>query len=205
MSLRQFHLSCHKGVSRLPRMRRGEAGDVLVDALVSVLVSALLGTALVQMYSQVHKMGNQSQAQFVAASVAQAAIDHLRSLSYNFVLANAGTHTPQVNGAGNGDILFPRALLQDSSTFVGSGGSNTSLDYTGGGNVEVSQGVNNVLQTCDPNSKQITNTINVVISPQGSGNNTACLVTVTVVFIDGSGGTRTYTITSMLTNNGLNG
>ena len=185
---------------RQPDMRK-QTGDFLVDSLVSVLVSATLGTALVQMYSQVHKVGNQSQAQFAAASIAQAAIDHLRALPYAFVAANTGIHNPQVNGSGSNDLLFPRALLQDSGTYIGSGGVSTSLDYSAGGNSEVSQGMNNVLQTCDPVTQLPSNTITVKIAPQ----NGACLVTVTIVFLDGSVGTRTYTISSMLANNGLNG
>ena len=198
-----FYFQC--AGAKLHLQLRRSSGDFLVEALVSVLVSALLGTAMAQTYAQVHRVGNQSQAQFAAASVAQAAIDHLRSLPYAFVVANAGRHTPQVNGGGNGDALFPRALLRDSSSFVGSGGANVVLDYSAGGDPLVSQGLNNFLQTCDPSTLTRNNTITVTVTPQTTGGSSACQVTVCVVFVDGSSGVRTYSMKSMLTSNGLNG
>ncbi len=181
-------------------------GDFLVEAIVAVLVSGIIGTAMAQMYSQIHNVGNMSQGQLVAVSLANEVIDQLRATKFANVQANAGLHTPMVNGVGNGDVLFPRALLQDTGNYLTNNG-NSTLDYTGGGDSAVMQGMQNVLHTVDPITGAPTNTINVMITNANLGSNSpSCLITVTVAWMDGTaGGQKVYKTSTMLTQLGLNG
>ncbi len=181
-------------------------GDFLVEAVVAVLVSGIIGTAMIQMYGQVHKVGNESQGQLVAAAIAQEVIDQLRAQPFANIAANAGLHQPQVNGTGNGDILFPRGLLQDTSPYLGPGNTANTLSYTQNGlaGSPISQGANNLIHTVDPVSGAPSNTINVniVLAPGGS----AYQVTVTIAWLDGSSGKqRTYQTQSLITQYGING
>lgn len=208
-----MHTNQGKRISKtyLRRSHRNQKGDFLVEALVSVLVSSVLGLALAQMYTQVHYVGNMSQAQMLAASVAQEAIDHLRSLPFSMLLANTGLHTVQVNGNGTmlvagtpiSDPLFPRALLQDVGSFTGTGGTSSSLDYTCAGDSKVSSGIKNVLNTVDPLTGAASNTIFVTLTPATVGSAQAVKVTVDIAWTDSSVKMRRYTLSSMLSQDGI--
>lgn len=187
--------------SSKPKLRN-QHGDFLVEAVVAVLVSGIIGMAMIQMYSQVRRVGNMSQAEYVAASVAQEVMDHLRSLPFQNVYNNSGLHQPMVNGAGTpGDALFPRALLQDTQAYNNGSNANTSLDYSQNGDSVVSQGQYNLLRTCDSTGAQ-TNTIDVnITTPSVDTVNVA----ITIRFLDSSAKPRIYTVNGMLTRRGLTG
>lgn len=184
---------------------RPQNGDFLIEAIVSVLVSSIIATAMVQMYTQVRRVGNMSQGEFIAAAVAQEAIDHLRSLPFDTVANNLGTRQVVVNGGATGDPLFPTALLQDTAPFTTPNG-NQNLDYTGGNGSDtaIAAGANNVLRTVSPTTGQLTNTISVDIQPW-NGSTDTLRITVDIAFLDSSGKPHSVTMGAMLNRLGLTG
>ncbi|MBX9569221.1 MAG: hypothetical protein K2X77_10020 [Candidatus Obscuribacterales bacterium] len=182
--------------------QRNQHGDFLIEAIVAVLVSGIIGMAMMQMYVQVRRVGNISQGEYVAAALAQEIMDHLRSLPFQTVDDNRGLHQPMVNGAGTpADILFPRALLQDTQPYNHTGNGNISLDYTQNGDTAVSQGQFNVLRTCTP-AGALTNTIDVNITRL---NIDSLNIQITINFLDSNARPRNYVCNGMLTRRGLTG
>jgi Tfp pilus assembly protein PilV len=178
---------------------RSTRGDFLIEALLAALIFSFVSGALVQMYVQVHQMGNMAQGQLNAAAISQEVIDNLRAQSFPSLIANLGTHNPQVNGAGLGsstDALFPRPLLTDST-----------LDYTDNGDPTVSlTNADAAMVTCNPTTGAVTNTITVILSqPMGSGSTFPVQVAVTICWLDTTGHPRTFNSTSVIAPNGLNG
>ena len=182
-------------VHRNKTERRNQHGDFLVEAVVSVLISSIIGTALIQMYTQVKRVGNMSTSELLATAVASEIVDHLRGLPYTFVVANMGDHYPQVNGTvSSSDPLFPYALLKDDSG---------SYDYTGNGDSAMAAGANTSLLTCDPLTGAQTNNVHVNLTPMNGM--TGVQIAVTLCYLDSSGKPKTYAINSVITPNGLNG
>lgn len=173
---------------------RAQRGDFLVEAVVAVLVSSIIGSALVQMYTQVKRVSNMASSELLAAAVGSGVVDHLRGLPYNFVEANLGDHFPSVSGTTSNDALFPYPLLHEDSN---------EYDYTAGGDASVTPGARTSLVTVDPVSGAQTNTVRVNLSPVAGM--TGVQVTVTMSYLDTNGKHKTYSLSSVLTPNGLNG
>ncbi|MBX9571740.1 MAG: hypothetical protein K2X77_22805 [Candidatus Obscuribacterales bacterium] len=173
---------------------RNQRGDFLIEAVVAVLVSSIIGTALIQMYTQVKRVGNMASSELLATAVGSGIVDHLRGLPYNFVAANLGDHFPAITGTPSNDPLFPYPLLHEAGA---------NYDYTAGGDASVTPGANTSLVTCDPVSGATTNTVRVNLAPVNGM--TGVQVTVTMSYLDTSGKHKTYSLSSVLTPNGLNG
>ena len=175
---------------------RAQRGDFLVEAIVAVLVSSMFGAGLIQMYTQVKRVGNMSASELLATAIASECVDHIRGLPYNFVAANLGDHFPVVSGDGNtqGDALFPYPLLKDNPG---------TLDYSASNDSAVVNGTNSTLLTCDPASGAQTNTIRVSLGTVAGM--TGIQIQVSMAYLDSSGRHKTYVLNSVMTPNGLNG
>jgi hypothetical protein len=173
---------------------RSQRGDFLVESVVAVLVSSIIGAALIQMYTQVKRVGNMASSELLATAVGSGIVDHLRGLPYNFVEANLGDHYPAVTGSSSNDPLFPYPLLHEQGN---------GYDYTANGDASVTPNANTTLLTVDPSSGAVTNTVRVNLAPVAGM--TGVQVTVTMSYLDTSGKHKTYSLSSVLTPNGLNG
>lgn len=189
-----------------PRRKRSKKGSFIVEALVSVLVASIIAAALAQMYTQVRRATNMTQGELYAMNVAQECIDQLRVQQFSLVQNNSGSVLyPQVNGAGDPtNELFPRALLHD-----------TNLDYSGsttttsGGNTTTTNGNQYVMgqaaytfHTINPDTGVRDDTVKVELA-DGPIVDHSVNCTVTIKYLDTSGAVRTYTLSSMITDNGL--
>ncbi len=163
---------------------RAERGSFLIEALVSIVVMSIMIAGVMDGYSKIRAFSVQSQTELQAAAMAQECIDHLRAQDFTTtILPQVGTvhNVPVTSSAATGDALFPRPLLRD-----------TTMTYYNNGQVNDTQNVIHVTN----------NTVTVSLQ-QGAANDIVA-VTVTVNWSDGRGN-HTYTITTNLASNGLNG
>jgi hypothetical protein len=175
-----------------PRHRRAQNANILAETLLAILVASLIATVLVNMFTQVKRAGTAMHSELLVAAVSQEIVDQLRAMPFDFIFANIGTHTVQVNGTGSDDDLFPRPLLKDEST----------LDYSAGGDPLVSKGMNNELHTLNVQTRDMDDTAEVRIIPAGNG---ALRVEITIFYVDGTGKVRQHFLKTVLTQNGVTG
>lgn len=189
-----------------PKRKRSKKGSFIVEALVAVLVASIIAAALAQMYTQVRRATNMTQGELYAMNVAQECIDQLRVQQFDTVSDSIGTTVyAQVNGAGDPlNVLFPRALMHDTNLdYSGSTTTTTgNTTTTSNGNQYVMGQAAYTFHTINPDTGVSDDTVKVELTngpiPIHSIN-----ATVTVRYLDTSGAVRTYTLSSMITDNGL--
>jgi len=162
--------------NNLASQQRNERGAGIIDLLFCVIISGILSAAIVNGMSQAHRASSSSQNQVLAAAIAQEVIDSARNMPYTTLQTFVGTHNLVVN-SGSGYTpppIFPRPLMQDRTSLVWSNkATNNDFDAT------------------------VTETIGAGPVPN------TLQVTVLVTWRENTGGSRTFTMTTLVSEFGI--
>jgi type II secretory pathway pseudopilin PulG len=163
-------------LQNLVRRQRSQQGAGIIDLLFCVIISGILSAAIVNGMSQAHRASSSSQNQVIAAAIAQEVIDSARNMPYNTLQTFVGTHDLVVN-SGSGltpPPVFPRPLMQDRNSLIWSSkAANNDFDAT-------------VTETIA--AGPVANTLQV---------------TVLVTWKENTGGSRTFTMTTLVSQFGI--
>lgn len=157
---------------------RSCVGVYLIEFLVALAVSTLIAGFLIDDISQINRFSTNGEMQLMATSIAQEVIDSARNQPYTTLQALIGTHVLPVNsGDGSFDSSFPRPLLLDLQNLSWSQASQRGKFY------------GTVTETI-AYSPLVSNTISI---------------TVVVQWKEGASTTRTYKISTLVSQFGVHG
>jgi type II secretory pathway pseudopilin PulG len=98
-----------------------EGGFQLIEVLVSVVISGVMMAAIMSQLMSSQRFTTTTKNQVMASDIMQEIVDNARNLSWNELIAKAGSHTLRVNQFTNNqanDDFFPRPLIQDQANLV---------------------------------------------------------------------------------------